>query len=692
MLFTAPDLLPQQLYIEYEVTYLDGSIEHEYVLLGNSTPVAEGTPRFENVEPEFIQATGLFTPIIRLSPKALDALGNPVPVSLISNQPRLRSGNNIVYWEANDEKTGKKQVTAQLIKINPQVEFGQGNFIYEDTKVTLKIYLSGYAPEYPVIIPVLIDKVISTTDEEDYSLSDVTNVVINSGLEGSITFDLTSDILIEGEETLKLDLGRDVNVGVKDTITLVVKETDPLPVITAKVISNEGENISIINENSDDDFYLSVFVENSDRPLQVSWSHTSALGINTPLGTVSSDQNLLVNNMLLPGRHRFSAEAVSSDGEFSVDTYVEVRVIETIRLSNDKDSDNDGIPDLVEGLSDSDGDLIPDYIDAVNGCELQAIDNERVHSGGLVIQSTSGSCIKLGKVSELNNTYSPYINADEALMVTDIPTDMDYEVEFNNSTLSNFVVTNVFDESVTIVLPLLQPYNRGGVFRKYTEERGWFDFDTSEQGSNIRYAKGELGFCPSPGDESYQEEPILGANCLELSIKDGGIHDGDGERNGVIDDPGYMAYAELPIQLEDFIVEVLTEAQTSEDFIEVGFDVCLYIPIQDCNVNVLSVDTDLSFKSRISDSWIYLEVPFGGGDYNGRIILENSDRNVVYVDFNLLVTEIIPSEENNDSEIVISAGHLGIYFWLLLMVVFFVRLVDFSHEIKKVFDKLSSDL
>ena len=692
MLFTAPDLLPQQLYIEYEVTYLDGSIEHEYLLLDNSTPVAEGTPRFENVEPEFIQATGLFTPIRKFSPKALDALGNPVPVSLISNQPRLRSGNNIVYWEANDETTGRKQVTAQLIQINPQVEFGQGKFIYEDTKVTLKVYLSGYAPVYPVTIPVLIDKTISTTDEEDHSLSEITNVVINSGLEGSITFDLIGDALIEGEETLKLDLGRDVNLGAKDTLTLIVKETTPLPVITANVINNEGENISIINENSDEDLYLSIFVENCDSPLFVSWSHSSTLESNTPLGTISSDQNLLVNKMLQPGRHRFSAEAVSLDGEFSVDTYVELRVIETIRLSADKDSDNDGIPDLVEGLSDSDGDLIPDYIDAVNGCELQAIDNERVHSGGFVIQSTSGSCIKLGKVSELNNTYSPYINADEALMVTDIPTDMDYEVEFNNSTLSNFVVTNVFDESVTIVLPLLQPYNRGGVFRKYTEERGWFDFDTSEQGSNIRYAKGELGFCPSPGDESYQEEPILGANCLEISIKDGGIHDGDGERNGVIDDPGYMAYAELPIQLEDFIVEELTEAQSSEDFIEVGFDVCLYIPIQDCNVNVLSVDTDLSFKSRISDSWIYFEVPFGRGDYNGRIMLENSDRNVVYVDFNLLVAEIIPSEENNDSEIVISAGHLGIYFWLLLMVVFFVRLVDFSHEIKKVVDKLSSDL
>ncbi|KJF93242.1 hypothetical protein UB34_19955, partial [Photobacterium leiognathi] len=674
MLFTAPDILPQQLYIEYEVTYLDGSIENEYLLLANTTPVAEGTPRFENVEPEFIQATGLFTPIRKLSPKALDALGNPVPVSLISNQPRLRSGNNIVYWEANDETTGRKQVTAQLIQINPQVEFGQGKFIYEDTKVTLKVYLSGYAPVYPVTIPVLIDKTISTTDEEDHSLSEITNVVINSGLEGSITFDLIGDALIEGEETLKLDIGRDVNLGAKDTLTLIVKETTPLPVIMANVINNEGENISIINENSDEDLYLNVFVENSDNPLLVSWSHTSTLESNTSLGTISSDQNLLLNKILQPGRHRFSAEAVSLDGDFSVDTYVEVRVIETIRLSADKDSDNDGIPDLVEGLKDSDGDLIPDYIDSVNGCELQAIDNDRVHSGGFVIQSTSGSCIKLGKVSELNNSYSPYVSADEALVVTEIPTDIDYEIEFNNSTLSNFVVTNVFDESVTVVLPLMQPYNRGGVFRKYTEERGWFDFDTSEQGSNLRYAKGELGFCPSPGSNLYQEEPILGANCLEISIKDGGVHDSDGERNGVIDDPGYMAYEELPIQLEDIVVEVQTEAQTSEEFIEVGFDLCLYIPLENCTINVLSVETDLFFNSRISDSWIYLEVPFGDGDYNGRIIFENSEQNVGYVDFNLLVKEIIPKEVSSDEyEPVKNAGQIEFYFWLLLTAACYTR-------------------
>ncbi|MEC7938992.1 MAG: choice-of-anchor U domain-containing protein [Pseudomonadota bacterium] len=678
MLFTAPDILPQQLYIEYEVTYLDGSIENEYLLLSNTTPVDEGTPRFENVEPEFIQATGLFTPIRRLSPKAVDALGNPVPVSLISNQPRLRSGNNIVYWEANDDKTGRKQTTAQLIQINPQVEFGQGKFIYEDTKVTLNIYLSGYAPVYPVTVPVLIDQTISTTDEEDYSLSDITNVVINSGLEGSVTFDLFGDTLFEGEETLKLDLGRDVNLGVKDTLTLIVKETTPMPTIKAGVIDDEGGNISIINEGSDEDLYLTAFVENSNSPLMVSWSHTSTLDGNTPLGTISSDENLLLNNILPLGRHRFSAKAVSLDGDFSIDTYVEVRVIETIRLSADQDSDNDGIPDLVEGLKDSDGDLIPDYIDAVNGCELQAIDNDRVQSGGFVIQSTSGSCIKLGKLSELNNTYSPYVNADEALVDTDIPVDVDYEVEFNNSTLSNFVVTNVFDESVTVVLPLMQPYNRGGVFRKYNEERGWFDFDTSEEGSNIRYAKGDLGFCPSPGSNLYQEEPILGANCLEISIKDGGVHDSDGERNGVIDDPGYMAYMELPIQLEDIVVEVLTEAQTSEDFIEVGFDLCLYILLENCNINVLSVENNLFLDSRISDSWVYLEVPFGNGEYNGRIILENSEKSISYVHFNLLVTEMIPESENTDSLRVNSSGQIGLYFWLLLMVAFYARLYPFN--------------
>ena len=88
----------------------------------------------------------------------------------------------------------------------------------------------------------------------------------------------------------------------------------------------------------------------------------------------------------------------------------------------------------------------------------------------------------------------------------------------------------------------MSPYREGGVFRKYTPALGWFDFDSLEEGSSLRYALGELGFCPPPGSIQYQESPLIGANCLEVTLRDGGLHDSDGVRNGVVDDPAYMVY------------------------------------------------------------------------------------------------------------------------------------------------------
>ena len=104
----------------------------------------------------------------------------------------------------------------------------------------------------------------------------------------------------------------------------------------------------------------------------------------------------------------------------------------------------------------------------------------------------------------------------------------------------------------------------------------------------------------------------------------------------------------------------------------------MYILLENCNINVLSVENNLFLDSRISDSWVYLEVPFGNGEYNGRIILENSEKSISYVHFNLRVTEMIPELENTDSLRVNSSGQIGLYFWLLLMVAFYARLSPFN--------------
>ncbi|NVK70254.1 MAG: hypothetical protein HWE31_16530 [Vibrio campbellii] len=622
LIYKTPEDFPQQLYIEYEVTLPSGDIRKDVILLVNEESLPEARPRFVNIEPVNILATGLFTPIIDLSPKATDILGNPLPVSIASNQPRLRPGNHVVYWQSDDTNTGQSQLVGQLFRVQPLVTLGQGKYIYEGHQASVKVHLNGPSPDYPVTVPVLIDETLSTTNSSDHSLPQTQNVVITSGLEGDLVFDVIADELVENEERLVLKLSSEVNAGPKNELTLLIQESEPDPIITAHIENGNSELRSIVPVSNSEALYLIASIDNLDTPTKVLWSYAYDSEEKTTIGEVDHTQQLLFDLPLKVGRYRFFVEASDLGEERSIDASVDLRVIDTIVLTMDKDSDNDGIPDLAEGFLDSDGDLIPDYIDAVNGCEIQVIDNERAQTGGFVLQSSSGSCLKLGYISEAYDTYSPYVEVSKALSIASIPIDVSYEEEFNNSELSNFLVTNVQDESVSIVLPLMRPLSSGGSFRKYTEARGWFDFDTSEEGSNLRYAQGELGFCPPPNSKLYQEEVLLGANCLEVTIRDGGVHDGDGVRNGSIDDPGYIVYEQRPLKLEEIIVNSHYSSSNNQTNHEVSFNLCNYIQLDDCDISILSIDTELLLGHSIEGTVIRLQVDNLDKNYLGRVTFE----------------------------------------------------------------------
>ncbi|WP_208846167.1 hypothetical protein [Aliivibrio finisterrensis] len=637
LVYKASEPFPQQVYIEYEVISPSGDITKELLLLVNQEMTPEGAPIFFNVEPITIPATALFTPIIGLSPTATDILGNRLPVSLASNQPRLRSGNNVVYWQSDDSNSGKSQLAAQLFKIQPLINFGQGKDIFEGHQAIVRVHLSGFAPDYPVTVPVLVDEVSSTADFNDHSLPEVQNVVITSGLEGLLVFDVTPDEFMENEERLTLKISREVNTGPQSELTLNIQESDPPPRVTAHVINEAGDPINIVSLFNLEPLYLRISVDNEDIPMQLVWSYLSDTEEKILLGETGHTEQLLINIPMEIGRYRFFVEASALDYGFSIDASVDLRVIEPITLTIDKDSDYDGIPDLAEGFSDSDGDLIPDYLDAVDSCELQVIDNERVQNGGFVLQSSPGNCIKLGRISEISDTYSPYVNASNALSVSSVPEDVVHKDKFNESEISNFIVTNIQNESATIVLPLMQPFSRGGIFRKHTKLRGWFDFDSSEEGSSLRYALGELGFCPSPGSALYQSEPLIGANCLELTIKDGGIHDGDGERNGVIDDPGYIVYKQAALILDKLPLHFQYDLTSNKEFYELSFDLCDYIELVHCNITVLSAEFANVIEATVEGTRIHLKMPGGERTYDGRVVFDREGQ-LSTQEINVIVT------------------------------------------------------
>ncbi|PTQ18611.1 thrombospondin type 3 repeat-containing protein, partial [Vibrio sp. 10N.286.46.E10] len=621
LVYEAPHDLPQQLYIEYTATAADGTREKKQLLIINEEAFSGNKPRFVDVAPVDIQATGLFTTVEGISPEATDVLGNRLPVSLESQQKKLRPGSHVVYWKAQDDSRNATQLSAQLIRVHPQVNFGQGRLLHEGSEATISVQLNGLSPVYPISIPVIIDGTLSTADDSDHSLSATQNVVIGSGREGTLTFDVLDDGESEGVETLVLTFGDDVNRGASEIKSFDIHEGAITPRIKAKVVDSDGNSVSLVASEFETELELDVEILHGSMPLTFYWSHRNPQGELVSLGSTENNDRLSLPWLTASGRHRFYVEALPQAGGDAVFSSVDIRVMETITLSLDLDSDNDGVPDLAEGLMDSDGDLIPDYLDATtDSCELQVIDNERAVNGGFVLQSSPGSCIILGDLSEQANSYSPYIKGETTSSY--IPIDEDYSSQFNENEISNFVVTDVQEESVSLVLPLMSPYREGGVFRKYTPALGWFDFDSLEEGSSLRYALGELGFCPPPGSIQYQESPLIGANCLEVTLRDGGLHDSDGVRNGVVDDPAYMVYEDHEYEFSPIVITHYYDPRLRLVEHEVAFDVCDYIDVTPCDIHITSFSSNLALDSLIEGAEVFVYVPSGEKTVAGHTQIE----------------------------------------------------------------------
>ncbi|WP_305817491.1 thrombospondin type 3 repeat-containing protein [Photobacterium leiognathi] len=670
LLYQAPSEMPQQMYLEYEwINDKGDTMSGQLLLLASSTDPTK--PRFDDVTPVDIQAKGLFTSISGLSPTARDILGNPVPVSLLDGMPRLRSGSHIVYWEAIDPSTQATQIVGQLYRVFPQVDFEQRAIAYEGGETQVTVHLSGASPNYPVTIPVVIDSEQSTSDVNDHTLNPLHTITIDSGLKGTVRFFVNDDGISEGEERLNLSFGDGVNKGVFDSLTVTLLESDPMPSIKAITVDKQGKIRSLVYPELVEQLALKaqIFKPKASDKVLIDWFIEND-GEKEPLGQ-TFDEELLPLDFVLPvGRHHFHYQAkVLGNNSDVLNGKMTLRVMNTQLLSRTQDSDRDGALDNVEGLVDSDNDLIPDYLDAINSCELQVIDNEKVTNGGFVLQSSPGSCIQLGRLSEKAGTYSPYVE-NSLRSATDekgqelLPPDIDNISIYIENDVNNFTITDVFNESVIIVLPLMKPLETGSVYRKYTERSGWFTFDENEEGSNLRYAQGELGFCPAPGSDQYQETPILGAYCLEVTLKDGGVHDDDAERNGQIDDPGYMAYPLNTLVIPSFTVasEAVNDSQTNLNKLQ--FNLCNYITTVDCQrLSVISSSVDyggmitserqeitVTLPSWVRETTIYLTI------YDGN--------NLVTLPVHLIVT--LEEQHDNNKDIAIKGGSLNLNELLML--------------------------
>ncbi|CAH9050682.1 Virginiamycin B lyase [Pseudoalteromonas holothuriae] len=495
-----------------------------------------------------VNATGLFTKVDLGTAIATDSDGNALPVSLASGQPIFAPGRHTVYWQAKDGQ-GQQVVASQEINVNPLVSIQKDSKVSEDKTYRLEVYLNGTAPSYPVTIPY---SVLGSADMADHDLQSG-EFVITSGTQASIEFTVFADSEVENNETIEVILGDELNVGANSTTTITIVEQNVAPTVRT-IVTQNGEERSLVTAT---DAQVSITAQvsdvNSNDQVSVVWHAPVEFENN------SSTTNVFTFNPQVLPNGIYKVEVIASDNaspSLSTRGEVFIEVVESLAaLSSDIDSDGDLIPDSEEGYQDSDNDGIPDYLDNIDACNV--LPQQVSESSQYLVEGEPGVCLRKGVTVAQNQTGGAQLNASE------IP--VDHEAT-NIGGIFDYVAVGLPKEGdiYRVVIPQRKPIPSNAVYRKFNDGQ-WSNFVIDEN-NKVLSARGELGFCPPPGDAQWTIGMDEGDYCVQLQIKDGGPNDDDGVANATVVDPGGVAVTAsnniLPIANSDTVTVLSGQSET----------------------------------------------------------------------------------------------------------------------------------
>ncbi len=507
----------------------------------NAEEYASGTnPHLDTVPPQIsldstiqVDATGLFTPVSFGNITATDHLDGVVEVSG-EREALLAPGQHTLTYQATDAAGNTAQAT-QTVYVRPLINFAKDQTVTEGNRVTVKVLLNGVSPEYPVSIPYLISG--TATQGEDYELSEGV-VTIESGTEGTITFDTRTDTIQENDETIVISIENSdqaLNTGNKSVHTVTLSESNIAPEISLSVLQNNAESAEISRNGGIVTISVTVSDSNPQDTHSLQWDLPATLSANTDTRSVSFDPATLSAGLYRIGvTVNDSGVPQLSDSATQIISMTE----ETGKLSGTEDTDQDGLSDLEEGYNDSDHDGIYDYMD--NQYQLANVIGHLASEGNYnLLESDPGTRLQLGQVALKTGRQGTLVHTSDAYSDTQTIT-ADY-ID-HTSGLFDFEVHDIatHGQSVNIVIPQRVAIPDNAVYRKWSATGGWRSF-AEDSLNSLASAPGQPGYCPPPGDESFEPGLVAGYWCVQLTIEDGGPNDNDQDANGTIIDPGGIA-------------------------------------------------------------------------------------------------------------------------------------------------------
>ncbi len=480
-------------------------------------------------------------------------------VNALNGSVLLPPGANTVTYRAVDAK-GNVGTATQTVNVRPLVSVNKDQVSVEGASVQFRVILNGQSPFYPLEVPYVIDDA-STADSSDHDLVNGSVVFTeNSGVgqtEAVVTIQLQSDANTEGDETLIVRLDdqtsnaedlangydpdniNDINGGAKTSHTITISEQNVAPDVTLRASQAGLNTIQVTTDGGAVTLTASVTDPNTGDSVTLDWSGTGSQLVDTDGD--SADETLVFNPAALSeGRYMASVTVTDSEGASDTATLYIVVVAALPNLSDQDDTDGDGIDDEAEGTADTDDDGIPDYQDNIPALNvLPEIGNQ---TNSYLVECDPGVRCRLGQFALLGSSGGVRLEDEDFETQDDLSTDTAFEF---SGGIFDFEVHDLptLGQSVRIVLPQSSPIPAQAVYRKFL--RGsWRNF-VENANNAIHSAPGNPGYCPPPGDDSWEPGLNVGDYCVQLTLEDGGPNDGDGMVNAAIEDPGGVAVQAL---------------------------------------------------------------------------------------------------------------------------------------------------
>jgi hypothetical protein len=532
----------------YNVVTLDGDRQSRGGIVSNTSgeiTTSRYAPVISLPDNIMVRATGVLTPVDPGVATAHDVQDGEIipllstmesnggdPVTVTSSQFDLPSGNHLLTWTATDS-VGNTSEAAQLISIEPIIQFSNDYSYFYDDRYACPLSMSGLPAKYPVTVPYRLQGLLRG-DSTEQLLFEGTLVI--DGHEPVLEIPIY-DVMLDDPtsvQSLRLEMGQVTNA-VKGDFTsceILIASESLSPRVSLTISQANQPNRILLRSKNRIVINTSISgindgVDTEQASYEWNISDSSMIDIDT------MEESFTINpTSLEPGLYKIGVTV--NIGAYQSSDELSFLLVTKNPAVYSGDTDQDGEPDYPDSAGDSDQDGVPDYLDHSNlpNNVLQVTKADSI----VLIKAYPGVDLFLGDTAFQALTYGALIEPGdiEQCGLPEICGQPDTAGLAYYAGLYNFQIKDLPDDgsSIDVVIPHLDPIEANSVYRVQTPS-GWRTF-LEDANNTVKSTTGSDRSCPAPRNESYQHGLREYSWCVELTLEDGGPNDADGQADGKI--------------------------------------------------------------------------------------------------------------------------------------------------------------